>query len=148
MPREVWLSIDRWAAERHDYRSLILNSESTRYLFFEAENLGKFGIVIYDKTAGQGRWTPEMPSDDESQFTTIKNDLDGGLPIRMNILNRANGDVFINLLSPLDIITHCKEQPISGSSATKPGLHEKFMKLAGSLKEDDNPVVVLVRMKD
>ncbi len=147
MPREVWLNIDRWAAERHDYRSLILNSESTRYLFFEAENRGKYGIVIYDKKDAQGRWIPEIESADETRFAEVRNDLDGGLPIRMNILNRANGDVFINLLSPLDIITHCKEQPISGSSATKPGLHEKFMKLAGSLKEDDNPVVVLVRMK-
>ncbi len=148
MPREVWLSIDRWADERHDYRSLILNSESSRYLFFEAENRGKFGIVIYDKNDAQGRWIPERESADETRFAEVRNDLDGGLPIRMNILNRADGDVFINLFSPLDIITHSKDQPISGSSAIKPGLHEKFMKLAGSLKEDDNPVVMMVRMKN
>ncbi|TSA37610.1 MAG: 6-bladed beta-propeller [Porphyromonadaceae bacterium] len=147
MPREVGLNLDRWEAERNDFTSVMINSESSRYLFFEGEKKEKFGIVIYDKMTLAGHWMPGMITEDSLNMETVVNDLDGGIPMRSTILTGAQGDYYVSLLSPFELIAKFKNHPKSELPLVRPELREKLFKLVDRLREDDNPVLMIVKLK-
>ncbi|MFA5817397.1 MAG: 6-bladed beta-propeller [Bacteroidales bacterium] len=147
MPREVGLNLDRWEAERNDFTSVMINSESSRYLFFDGEKKEKFGIVIYDKMTSAGRWMPGVITEDSLNMETLINDLDGGIPVRSTMLTGAQGDYYVSLLSPFELIAKFKAHPKSDLPLARPELREKLFKLVDRLKDDDNPIVMIVKLK-
>jgi len=146
MPREVSLNLDRWSAERNAFTSLMLTYETSRYLFFGAQRKEEFGLVCYDKVSPLGYWKP-VKSVDEVNYPCMINDLDGGLNVSYFLANGSSNDNYVNVISPIDLITKYKGHPKLANSVAKPELTEKLFRMVDGLKEDDNPVVMIVKLK-
>jgi hypothetical protein len=146
IPREVSLELSRWSAERHQYRSVLYNYESERYVFFDGEDKGKMGLILYDKALAKSFWTPDVMLPDSSTYELITNDLDGGLNTYSNWYNLLRDEQLTMLVSPSDLITRFND-PVSANRAGRPALREKLAELAGRVHEDGNPVLMIVKLK-
>jgi len=77
------------------------------------------------------------------------NNLDGGMPLTENIKYYSeDGEEFITtLINPLDLKLLISRNEFKKSIPKYPEKKKELEKLANSLKETDNPVLVLVRLK-
>jgi len=147
MPREIWLDDYRWSQNRNHFNNIWFSAETSRFLFMYAENQGVIGQGVYDKVTRSARWSPGTYPPDSSYMITMTNDLDGGLLSVPNMLQMAQGDSYVTVLSPFDLIREFKNRPESKIKLVKPELREKLFTLVDRLKEDDNPVIMIVKLK-
>ncbi|MFZ2338467.1 MAG: hypothetical protein WAW07_01955 [Bacteroidales bacterium] len=75
----------------------------------------------------------------------INNDLDGGPNILP--LTTKDDNTIISLIDAIDLKKHVASEAFRKSKPLYPGKKKELEKLASSLKETDNPVLVLVRLK-
>jgi hypothetical protein len=146
MPREVSLDQYRWSAERNNFTMLVLNYESSRYLFFDGELKDQYGMVLYDKSTSKAYWTPGIMSADSLKSETIINDLDGGINIYSSGLNGVMDDQLTTLISPIELIARFKGEGDARNPVKRPELREKLKEMVGRIKEEDNPVVMVVKL--
>ncbi|MFA6128954.1 MAG: 6-bladed beta-propeller [Bacteroidales bacterium] len=146
MPREVSLNLDRWSAQRNAFTSLFFNLETSRYLFFGGERKGKFGLVYYDKVTSSGHWKL-VESDDEAHYDYLINDLDGGMNISYPTSNGSSTDNYVTVISPIDLISRFRDHPKSEWPTVRPELRERLFKMVDGLREEDNPVIMIVKLK-
>ena len=93
----------------------------------------------------------EVKINKAGEYTNMgfENDLDGGLkfyPINYFIQNKR--EYLIGLINALDIKMYVETDEFKNLIPKDPVLKEKFESLAIKLKETDNPVLVLVRLKE
>ena len=78
----------------------------------------------------------------------IGNDLDNGLDFQpIGYFVEKDREFLFGLLSPYQIKAHVGTETFINSSPKYPEKKKELEKLANSLKETDNPVLVLVRLK-
>jgi hypothetical protein len=75
----------------------------------------------------------------------INNDLDGGLNILP--LTTKDDNTIVSLIDAIDLKKHVASEAFRKSKPLYPEKKKELEKLANSLKETDNPVLVLVRLK-
>jgi len=147
MPREYWLDNIKWSTERGNLTNIYFSGESSRFLFMEVEKQGVYGQCVYDKVTRSGRWTHAMFPPDSTYMITITDDLDGGILPQMTILHYPQGDNYVTALSPVDLIHEFKNHPESKIQLANPEMREKLFALVDQLNEDDNPVIMIVKLK-
>jgi hypothetical protein len=137
------------------FRSYLLNYLNinlileTRQFIFLRYTYKQIYITLIDKTT-------------KKSYITYLDNPEGSRELRGGILNNIDGGVFFKpegylydkgceylteLLSPYIIIKHIGSSDFKNSSPKYPEKKEEFKKLANSLKETDNPVLVMVRLK-
>lgn len=78
----------------------------------------------------------------------IKNDFDGGLWFFPESYYEENGNEYIiGIQNPHEIISHAATDEFKNSNPKDLNKKELYKKLAESLKETDNPVLILARLK-
>lgn len=147
MPREYWLDINKWSLERDHFTNVYFMGESPRFLFLDVEKQGVIGQCIYDKDTRSARWAPARFTADSTSMMTLVDDLSGGAFSLTNTMDYVEGDQLVTLISPLDLIRDYKDHPESKIPLANPAYREKLFALVDRLKEDDNPVVMIVKLK-
>jgi hypothetical protein len=143
IPREVWFNAERWKREASDYRPIdwVLDCENSIFLRSMGKGFCKF---LYNKLTKETFRVSDMQRKG-GWFEGLWNDLDGGLPF----WPRARTKDYLVVCTTYDDI----KSYFKGCSMTEPDspvnpiLHKRFVEMAGGLKENDNPVVVVARMK-
>jgi hypothetical protein len=91
----------------------------------------------------------EIPGSLVKTTPCLINDLDGGMPINEDIkYYYLNGEEFlITLINPFDLKSLVSSNKFKNSTPKFPKKKKELEKLANSLKETDNPVLMMVRLK-
>jgi hypothetical protein len=120
--------------------SVIQNNlfESSRYLFYSYGFNKKGLIFILDKTSGK-----QIEIDRE---VGIRNDLDGGPNITLKI-NKNDNTVFA-WVNAFELKVHVASDAFKNSTTKYPEKKKEMEKLANSLDENDNPILMLVKLKE
>lgn len=151
----------RWPKERIDIESESIYRlfrhggmfETNRFIVFVYAYLERYTYCLIDKKTKEtflankyektpGRYTKYKP--------WLINDLDGGMPLSGNIKYYSeNEDEFIiTLINPFNLKTYVASAEFKSIIPKYPEKKKELIKLADSMKETDNPVLVLVRLKD
>jgi hypothetical protein len=143
IPREIWFNSVRWRKEAWNYLIIRRIFENSGLVFIESEGK-KFCNFLYQRTSENTICVRPGRAGSED-FNGLQNDLDGGLPFWPRT---GSDDYLLTCISYTDIQSCFKDAlPVEQSSFPNPLLHQQFIKMARGLKENDNPVVVVVRMK-
>ncbi len=112
-----------------------------RYGFYK----GKNGIVIIDKKDYKS-YTSYLTLDDNDGGIT--NDLDGGikfLPVGYD--SRDGREYLMGLMDPFQLKARAKSDEFKNSVPKYPEKKKELERLANILKETDNPVLLIIRLK-
>lgn len=86
--------------------------------------------------------------ENENYLNGIENDIDGGYSFLPEYyFTEKNREYLVGLQYPYQIKIRAASSEFINSTPKFPGKKKKFEKLANSLNETDNPVLVLVRLK-
>ena len=144
LPREIWFDSRRWRKEASNYKIVSWVLESENYIFFRSQGIN-FGEYIYNRFTKKVLRAKAIERNNQWYFG-LKNDLDGGLPF---FPNSISGKYMVGSTTPYLIETYLKGYPISPKDANlNPELRGRFEKLVQELKSNDNPVIVVVKMKE
>ncbi|SHJ99012.1 6-bladed beta-propeller protein [Tangfeifania diversioriginum] len=112
--------------------------ESSRYLFYSYGFNKKGHILILDKKSGQ-----QTEIDRE---VGIRNDLDGGpnITLKMN----KNDNTILAWVDAFELKSHVASEAFKNSTPKYPEKKKELEELADSLSENDNPVLMLVKLKE
>lgn len=77
---------------------------------------------------------------------TFANDVDGGLKFWPNTI--FNNNTLISCINAIDIKAHVASEAFKNSNPKYPEKKRELEKLANSLSENDNPVLMLVKLKE
>ncbi|HBB91295.1 MAG TPA: hypothetical protein DC042_06165 [Bacteroidales bacterium] len=149
MPSEVSLDLGQFQEGLYRYNLAKIFQETHRYLIF-GTNCGRLGgVAVYDKKTKQALYMPQ-PADSASGLRVLRNDFDGGPPISsfFFVVVSHSEDYFITPVTPMDLMEAVTKDQKPGSDLLRPDLFEKVNTLASRLTENDNPVLMLVRMKN
>ncbi len=139
--------------EMSDYMLIRQIFETRRFIdirYYYSFPVNKFAFVLIDKRNNKSFLT-YLKSDGSfmPEYTGgIINDLDGGtefLP-RSYYMNN-NREFMVGLLNPYQINSRIKNYGFRNSISRHPEKKKEFEKLANSLQETDNPVLMVVRLK-
>jgi hypothetical protein len=111
-----------------------------RYSFYK----GKNGLIIIDKKdykSYTSYWTFDS-------FGSITNDLDGGLKfLPLSFYAEDGREYLAGLVDPFQLKARTNSNEFKSSTPKKAEKKKVFEKLAYSLKETDNPVLMIIRLK-
>lgn len=83
-----------------------------------------------------------------NSIPALLNDLDGGVPLENLRYYSENGEEYItSLIEPIKLKSYVSIEEFAESVAKYPEKKKELKKLADSLKETDNPVLIMVRLK-
>lgn len=102
--------------------------ESDKFLFVGLNYKNTSGLISYNKVTGEYFINEEG----------ILNDLDGGRPLEYAFL--SNDSIMISIEYPTNILSHEIDDKYRNQN-------NEFIKLKSSLTEEDNPIVILYRLK-
>lgn len=143
LPREIWFNSSRYRREASDYYIVHAVYDCKNCLFIRC-NGKRFIDFLYNKLTGQ--ISPVRREDNDDQwFPGLYNDLDGGLPF---LPYNQTSEYLISCMTHDHIKSYFNGRSMTEpDSAVNPLLNKRFIKMAEGLNKDDNPVVVVVRMK-
>ncbi len=105
--------------------------------FFETKEYIFMGVMLNEKNYLTG-----LKKDDNSyyKFTSgIENDIDGGLQLK--VVSVCNDSILISTATASDIISHQFKQEFL------PEQNNAFLKLKSEISENDNPVLIIYKLK-
>jgi len=102
--------------------------ETNTFLFVGLTYKNTTGIVSLNKKTGEYYYNENG----------IINDLDGGLPLKYALL--SNDSILISTVLPTEIMSHKVDDKFKNQN-------NEFMKLKSSISEEDNPVLVILKLK-
>ena len=112
--------------------------ETNKYVFYFYRYDRKGRMLIYDKSTNQ-----KIEIDSE---IGIKNDLDGGPNVELKTTKDDN-TVFA-WINAFELKAHVASETFKNSTPKYPEKKKELEKLANSLNENDNPVLMLVKLKE
>lgn len=121
--------------------------ESKTYLISRYNYKGKIAYVFISKETGQTatsnfEWNRNVKGG-------IPNDLDGGLMFTPDNYYREGDDEFLaGIILPFKLKNHVASDDFKNSTLLYPEKKKALEKLANSLNENDNPVLMLVKLKE
>jgi hypothetical protein len=119
-------------------KKYVINGETT---YGRSEILG-----IYDKNNGETFFNDPLNPKDEVNPNGIINDLDGG----MNFIpkSKVNDSTLAMTINAFDLKSYINSEVFKNSTPLYPEKKKELEKLAKRFNENDNPVLVLVKMKE
>jgi len=119
--------------------------ESKHYLFIGYSQFGKSNMCVYDKNTKVYR----KMTFERGEPIGFPNDLDAGLPFYISeITNYKNEEYLIGWRFPYELKAHVASEAFKNSTPKFPEKKKALEKLANSLNEIDNPVLMLVKLKE
>ena len=128
--------------------------ESNRYIFLENAYRNNGVIQIINKSTDEIflAYREYNTGLEVNTRAFIQNDIDGGVPFSLGpvyyYFSENSSEYICSLLNSIDIIKHISEKEFRDADAKYPGKKMELERLASSLKETDNPVLIIVRLKN
>jgi hypothetical protein len=128
--------------------------ETKKYIFLEYAFKDKWAILLIDKkTKKTYQGFKEKKIGQVNYMADIPNDIDGGLPSSPEpkdyFFYVDNGvEYIITLIYPFELKKHISSTEYINSTPKFPEKKKELEKLANSLNENDNPVLMLVKLKE
>ncbi len=130
-----------WSFFSGDYFGVNGIYESDKYLIFKyIHNSKRNNLMIYNKKTGKIENFPE-----NERSGGIKNDLDGGPSF---IPEHNDNNVFLQKINAFELKAYIASDEFINSTPKYPEKKKKLEELAASLNENDNPVLMLVELKE
>lgn len=90
----------------------------------------------------------QLPERNEKSSGCIINDLDGGLPLEnLGYYTENNEEYITSLIEPIKLKSYVSTNEFGDAVAKYPVLKKELQSLANTIKETDNPILVIVRLK-
>lgn len=122
--------------------------ESNNYIWIIAFNLIKNDVIIIDKNEGSSKLVNSIKNKD-AVLSGIINDLDEGVDIEPRSYYNSNGDEYlIDWIEAYQLKTHVASEPFKNSTPKFPEKKMELERLANNLDENDNPVLMLLKLKE
>ena len=122
--------------------------ETNRFLINEYVYKMRCGLAIIDKKSGKS-YTTHSKLKRLKCSVGIINDLDGGEKlIPKCYYTEKKHEYLVGIVYPYQLIEQVASAAFKSSTPKYPEKKKELEKLANSLKEDDNPVLMLVRLKE
>ena len=112
--------------------------ETQNFLFYTYHHDGEGRFLVYNKLTGEQN---EINSEQG-----IVNDLDGGPNIQLK--KNINDNILISWIDAFELKMHVESAEFNNSTPIYPEKKKELERLANSLNENDNPVLMLVKLKD
>lgn len=115
--------------------------ETDKYLVFKYNHDNKrINLMIFNKQTGE---IDNFPENERSGG--INNDVDGG----PNFIPEHNdNNIFLQKINAFELKTHVESEAFKNSTPKYPEKKKELEELAATLDENDNPVLMLVKLKD
>jgi len=115
--------------------------ETDKYLVFKYNHDNKRNnLMIFNKQTGE---IDNFPENERSGG--INNDVDGG----PNFIPEHNdNNIFLQKINAFELKTHVESEAFKNSTPKYPEKKKELEELAATLDENDNPVLMLVKLKD
>ncbi len=150
----------RWPRERIDIESESIYRlfrhagmfETNRFIVFVYAYLERYSYCLIDKKTKEtflANRYEETPGSNTKYKPCLINDLDGGMPLSGDIKYYSeNEEEFITtLINPIDLKTYVASAEFKSIIPKYPDKKQELKMLANSLKETDNPILMMVRLK-
>jgi hypothetical protein len=125
--------------------------ETKRYIVLNYYYLDKSAISFVDKKSRETYWAFKYEkSQDNKEYSIpcLVNDIDGGTPLKNINYYVENGDEYlIELINPYDLKVYIASDDFKNQVPKYPVKKKELIKLAESLKETDNPILVMTKLK-
>jgi hypothetical protein len=95
-------------------------------------------MLVYSKSSGENM--------EIERTEGIKNDLDGGPNIDLKLTKDDN--TVLSWINAYELKQHIESKDFKNSTPKYPEKKKELEKLANSLNENDNPVLMLVKLKE
>jgi hypothetical protein len=120
-------------------------AETSGYLLFKCLFDNKWILSMYNKQTGRF----SKVSNSQTKYGLIRNDIDGGLPFwpRFSNLGEQKQE-WIALRSAIDMKQKLTNEFMATSEAKYPDKKAGLQKFLNELKVDDNPVLMIVKLKE
>ena len=134
--------------------------DSEKYLYLFLGKSDNLYIVRYEKATGELKTnksqsnikelnlpgSPNFVHRRRTDLFTLKNDISGGDPFEVKYKS-ANGKYWIDVVTPIDIKENLDLVDLHNESVINENRKAKLIKLIKESTEEDNPVLVVVKMK-
>ena len=150
----------RWPKERIDIKSESIYRlfrhagmfETNRFIVFVYAYLERYTYCLIDKKTKEtflANKYEETPGSNTKYKPCLINDLDGGMPLSENIKYYSeNEEEFITtLINPFDLKAYVASAEFKSIISKYPAKKKELEKLANCLKETNNPVLMIVKLK-
>ena len=124
----------------YNYYQIYPILETDPFIFFSVHYEKKDSAFLYDK---HSKKTVKLKNGEKGKG--FHNDIDGGLPFWPDYVN--NRQELISHYWPFDLKETMFDYEIHSYSIRNNEAHEKLKRMLNNLKENDNPVVVIARLK-
>jgi hypothetical protein len=122
-----------------EFSSVAIAYEVPRYIFYYYMYKNLRHKIVYDKVTDK-KYEIALES-------ALKDDINGGPDFDLNV-NSCTGNTFYSSVNALSFKKHIESSDFTEAKVLDSKNKEELKRLADSLKEDDNPVLVLVSPKD
>lgn len=117
--------------------------ETKNYIFYEYYLERKTHLVYYNKVLNI---TYKIKNNNNTAF---ENDIDGGFSfLPKYLVEIGNSEYFLNWIETYKFKEYIKSEKFKTSQYKYPEKKKELEKLADNLRENDNPVLMLVKLKD
>jgi hypothetical protein len=128
-------------------------AESSQHLFWSlSDDVQKKAFVgIYDKTAKKSFIYAQYTSDDlrnkdKEKRRGVRNDIDGGPPVKIPF-GMQSSSYWHFFVEPFDLIDYIDSPEFKKAVVKDPKRKESLLRFVKTLQEDDNPVLVSLKLK-
>ena len=119
--------------------------ESQHYIFIHYRQNRKTQFCIYNKHEDKFINCTSQ----QNQKVGLINDIDGGMPFPLEeIVKLENGEFLISSINAFELKEYVASDDFKSSTPKYPEKKKQLEQLANSLDENDNPVLILVKLKD
>jgi hypothetical protein len=101
-------------------------------------------LGLYDIASGK---TELLDRDPVTRKLGLINDIDGGLSFWPQYYNESSGEL-VQVLEAYELKDLLTEEYFAAHPAKDPAAHARLREMLANLKEDDNPVVVIAKLKE
>lgn len=144
MSSEGYNPLDEYLKKKSDYILLYTFLETSQFFFLKYELNTIQKLAVIDKKIGI-----VIVTDLKNSKDGLINDLDKGLPfIPERYFEIGNEKYLVAFVQPFEIKNHVASDDFKNSTPKYPEKKKELEKLANSLDENDNPVLILVRLKN
>lgn len=144
VPIKVLHNQIRFITEVNDYTVIFLLHETARYFFLTGGYNTNSYKILADKKTGFTRTVDISKLEPHPYEYGLVNDIDGGLPFWPKT---TKSGIAVTCLPSIELMEHMKTQEGEDVSMYDPMNRQKLEELVSQLKEDDNPVVMIVKLK-
>ena len=146
MPREISTDVRRIMLEARPYSFVSGQLETPDYYFIRVIQKQQIKMVLYNKN--NQAVSSLRPNDEYKKFLDASlgfaNDLDGSIPFWPN---SGTENQLVSMTAPEVLKPVFQDRPATKVKLKRPELRDRLFKMVDQLKEDDNPVVVIVKIK-